>query len=217
MSDKDKFTYTGDPIQVHWDGKLCIHYGECGRAEGDLFVAGRQPWCQPDHSSNSEVNEVVLRCPTGALTATFADGSGVTPQEEEAEATVTQNGPVYIKGLLDIEGLNGDAAGTEFRAALCRCGASKNKPFCDNSHDEAGFRDSGAVGMVGKGLTERGGRLNINPLPDGPVQLTGNLSIRSSTGRVAWEGNKVFLCRCGESKNKPFCDGAHRGAGFKSD
>ncbi|MGD9410185.1 MAG: CDGSH iron-sulfur domain-containing protein, partial [Thiohalocapsa sp.] len=51
-------------------------------------------------------------------------------------------------------------------------------------------------------------------IPNGPLMLEGNLSIRAASGRVAWQGEKAFLCRCGASKNKPFCDGSHKDAGF---
>ncbi len=217
MSKQEKYTYPGEKPQVHWDGNLCIHYGECGQAAGDLFVGGRNPWCQPDLSDDDEISDIVLRCPTGALTATFEDGKGVVPGAENNTAIVSQNGPIYLKGRLDIEGVGDEASGTRFRAALCRCGESANKPFCDNSHESAGFKDSGAVGQDGPGLEAEGGSLLVKPVPDGPVMVVGNLSISSSTGRAAWKGEKAFLCRCGASKNKPFCDGSHKGIGFKSD
>ena len=99
---------------------------------------------------------------------------------------------------------------------MCRCGQSKNKPFCDNSHEKANFRDYGAVGDKGTGLENTGGKLSISALADGPLILTGNLTIKNGSGRVAWSGTEVALCRCGASKNKPFCDGSHRDVGFKS-
>ena len=92
---------------------------------------------------------------------------------------VTHNGPLYVKGDLAIEGAPADAPGLAFRAALCRCGQSKNKPFCDNSHVDAGFKDSGAVGDSGSGLQESGGKLNVSPLTDGPLMVKGNTTITS--------------------------------------
>ncbi|MEA3301973.1 MAG: CDGSH iron-sulfur domain-containing protein, partial [Pseudomonadota bacterium] len=64
--------------------------------------------------------------------------------------------------------------------------------------------------------SEIGGKLSIKPLPDGPLLVKGNLTIVSGTGRIAWRGSDTALCRCGASKNKPFCDGSHKKAGFKS-
>ncbi|MGD2020929.1 MAG: CDGSH iron-sulfur domain-containing protein, partial [Thiohalocapsa sp.] len=200
-------------IDVYWDERLCIHIGECGTAANSLFVGGRKPWCVPDEVTKAEVRDVCERCPSGALSYTDKAGE---PEHAPAENTVSvvYNGPLYLTGELDIEDAADDMTGARFRAALCRCGASGNKPFCDNSHLQAGFEDYGAVGETGPGLTAQGGPLKVKRIPNGPLMLEGNLSIRAASGRVAWQGEKAFLCRCGASKNKPFCDGSHKDAGF---
>jgi CDGSH-type Zn-finger protein/uncharacterized Fe-S cluster protein YjdI len=214
MSDKQIHDFPGSEIDVHWDGRLCIHVGECGYAANSLFDGERDPWCVPDEVSTEEVREVCERCPSGALT--YTDKSGESEQAPaENTATVVYNGPLYLTGDLDIADAAEDMAGTRFRAALCRCGASGNKPFCDNSHLKAGFQDFGAVGEKGTGLTAKGGPVTVKRIPNGPLMVEGTLSIRAGSGRVAWEGEKAFLCRCGASKNKPFCDGSHKDAGFQ--
>jgi len=217
MSGKSSFEYPGERATVSWDGKLCIHIGECGRATGELFVGGRKPWCQPDAATDDEVEDVVLRCPTGALSVRFADGTD--PEKPPAENTlnVAYNGPLFVRGDLQIDGAPDNVPGLRFRAALCRCGHSKNKPYCDNSHEAAEFRDYGAVGDAGGEIDEPGGPLTIKPLKDGPVLVKGNLTVLASGGRKAWQGTQAAFCRCGESGNKPFCDGAHKKAGFKSE
>ena len=217
MSEKKVFNYDGAQADVHWDGRLCIHIGECGRAPNDLFVGGRQPWCQPDQASPDEVAEVVNRCPTGALTYLRKDGGEVEAADAENVVSVMYNGPLYVRGDLEVEGASGDMPGVRFRAALCRCGQSKNKPFCDNSHEDAGFKDYGAVGDGGEGFDAPGGTLEVGRAPNGPLLLTGNFSIVAASGRKAWKGTKAALCRCGHSQNKPFCDGAHKKAGFEAD
>ena len=217
MSDKQakQQQYSGNEIDVTWDSRLCIHISECGNAKGDLFVMGRDPWCTPDISSKEEVREIVERCPTGALS--YVDKQG-NPEEPAAEnsVVVSCNGPLFFMGDLEREGAPQDMPGVQFRVALCRCGESANKPFCDNSHQKAGFSDYGSVGETGPGSSEKGGKLNIKPLPDGPLLVKGNLTIRAGSGRIAWQGSDAALCRCGASKNKPFCDGSHKDAGFKS-
>jgi CDGSH-type Zn-finger protein/uncharacterized Fe-S cluster protein YjdI len=217
MTDKDPINYGGKTATVTWNGKLCIHIGECGRAKGDLFIGGRQPWCQPDLAADADVEEVVERCPTGALSAGFADGS--LPEVADALNTVqvAYNGPLFFRGDLNIEDAPADVPGVKFRAALCRCGQSKNKPFCDNSHEDAGFKDYGAVGEAADETAGTGGSLSIQSAKNGPLLLKGNVAIISGSGRVAWQGDQTALCRCGASKNKPFCDGEHRNIGFKSD
>jgi CDGSH-type Zn-finger protein len=59
--------------------------------------------------------------------------------------------------------------------------------------------------------------VNIQPLPNGPLLVTGNLEIVSGTGRTTDKVAKTALCRCGQSKNKPYCDGSHVAAGFTAD
>ena len=215
MSDKKIYDYPGEDIDVHWDGRLCIHIAECGKASGDLFQMGRQPWCVPDETGTEEVAEICERCPSGALT--YSDKSGKTEQAA-AENTIhiAYNGPLYLKGDIEIGGAPDDMEGVKFRAALCRCGKSKNKPFCDNSHVEANFQDFAAVGDTGPGLETKGGKVKVEFMPDGPVHVSGNVSMIAASGRVAWEGDDLWLCRCGESKNKPFCDGTHKQVGFTS-
>jgi CDGSH-type Zn-finger protein/uncharacterized Fe-S cluster protein YjdI len=217
MAKKKVFEYPGERATVSWNSGLCIHIGECGRAKGELFIGGRNPWCQPDLTTNEEVADVVNRCPTGALTADFADGSGKEQAEPVNTVNVAYNGPLFVRGRLDIEDAPVDAPGLAFRAALCRCGKSRNKPYCDNSHEKDGFSDYGAVGETGADESGTGGELTIKPVKDGPLMFDGNLTIRNSSGRDAWHGERVALCRCGESANKPFCDGAHKRTGFKSE
>jgi CDGSH-type Zn-finger protein/uncharacterized Fe-S cluster protein YjdI len=216
MSENKVFDFPGNEIDVHWDGRLCIHIGECGNAEGELFVGGREPWCIPDTSTKAEVREICERCPSGALTYTDKTGA---PEQAAAEnrVTVAYNGPLFAQGRLDIEGASADMPGVRFRATLCRCGHSKNKPFCDNSHLEAGFEDYGSVGERGPGLEATGGPLSIKPLANGPLLVEGNLEIRAGSGRLAWQGTRAALCRCGASKNKPFCDGTHKAVGFTTE
>ena len=211
------FEYEGKSETVTWDRRLCIHVGECGRAKGDLFVTGRKPWCDPDLSDRSDTAEVVARCPTGALAVQDASGLLKEAVPDQNTVTVSNDGPLYVHGDLSVDGASDDMHSVSRRVALCRCGASKNKPFCDNSHREIGFQDAGAIGDTGLPEIEAGGALQIKRIPDGPIEVTGNFSIRAGSGREAWSGRKAYLCRCGESANKPFCDGAHNKVGFKAD
>lgn len=217
MADTDDFTYPGNKATVTWNGKLCIHIGECGRAEGELFVGGRKPWCQPDLASDDETEDVVLRCPTGALSAKFDDGSRVEQAPAINTIQVAYNGPLFVRGDLQIDDAPADVPGLKFRAALCRCGQSKNKPYCDNSHLDSGFSDYGAVGRAGDAGANAGGPLQVKPAPDGPLLIKGNVTLVSSSGRESWRGSQAALCRCGASNNKPFCDGRHKKVGFKSE
>jgi CDGSH-type Zn-finger protein len=98
---------------------------------------------------------------------------------------------------------------------LCRCGASKNKPYCDNSHAEAGFQDAGALGSFQAEAPAPGGPVEISLAKDGPALTSGPLEIHGAGEGEPVRCGRSALCRCGASANKPFCDGAHKGAGFK--
>lgn len=216
MGDKKVHKFAGRNIDVSWDARLCIHIAECGQAKGDLFVTGREPWCVPDCVSEAEVRDVVERCPSGALTYHDRIGGLERPAAENI-VSVAYNGPLFVSGDMELQGAPADMPGVRFRAALCRCGHSHNKPFCDNSHERAAFRDAGSVGERGAAPGPSGGKLAIKPLANGPLLLSGHVTIRAGSGRRAWYGDQVALCRCGESKNKPFCDGSHTRVGFRSD
>jgi CDGSH-type Zn-finger protein/uncharacterized Fe-S cluster protein YjdI len=218
MAEPSITKYPGNDIDVSWDGRLCLHVGECGRAEGEAFVNGRNPWCDPNvGGSANEVAEVCQRCPTGALSYIRKDGGSTELAPGRNTVVVANDGPLYFTGELEIQGAADDQPGVRFRAALCRCGASKNKPFCDNSHREVRFEDQGAVGMKGEAAIEAGGQLTVKRAPNGPLLVNGSFTIITGAGRVAWQGTRAALCRCGASKNKPFCDGSHKGAGFTAD
>ncbi|MDH3284660.1 MAG: CDGSH iron-sulfur domain-containing protein [Acidobacteriota bacterium] len=218
MSNKKIFRYDGEKMEVSWDGRLCIHVGECTRAQGELFVSGRNPWGEPDRCDADYVAEVVRRCPTGALTYRRKDGGAADETPSANVVTLANNGPLYVEGDLRIDGGSDDESGVRRRAALCRCGDSKNKPFCDNTHEKEEFRDRGALGVTGLGQLEAtGGPLEIKRAPNGPLLVTGSFVIRTAAGREGWRGTKAALCRCGASKSKPFCDGSHKDAGFQAD
>jgi CDGSH-type Zn-finger protein/uncharacterized Fe-S cluster protein YjdI len=218
MTDESKqYSYPGRATGVVWDGRLCIHVGECTRARGTLFESGREPWCEPDSAEADMVATVIERCPTGALSYSRADGGPPETPPAANSIVVANNGPLYARGELEIEGAPQDSPGLRTRAALCRCGLSANKPFCDNSHESAEFRDRGPIGNAGEALEAQGGPLRVRPQRNGPLLVEGNLTLISGHGLPTWTGTRVALCRCGESANKPFCDGTHALVDFKTD
>ena len=120
-------------------------------------------------------------------------------------------GPYAYRGDLRVNG-----ASIGFRATLCRCGASKNNPFCDSSHHDIGSNASGEppTGTPTGMLPVRDGPPHIDPQVNGPLQTCGNLEITSGTGRMVAHVTNTRLCRCGHSQNKPFCDDSHSKVGF---
>lgn len=134
-----KREYAGDGIIVRFEAARCIHAQHCVHELPEVFDVGARPWIQPAGAGADRVAAQVRRCPSGALTFERTDGG---PQEAPpATATITEvrDGPLYVEGSITIADADGGVVTINERVALCRCGASANKPFCDNSHREAGF------------------------------------------------------------------------------
>ncbi len=203
--------YRSEKITVSFDLERCIHSRECVRGLPEVFDAEKRPWIQPDKSDPDRVAEVVMRCPTGALQFERRDGGAEEPVPKENIVAVAVNGPLYVRGNIEIKDSTGTILLEDTRVALCRCGESKNKPFCDNSHKQASFRDAGILGenRLASEPAADGRKLQIVPTVGGPLLLSGEVEIRSADGETAYRGTRTALCRCGHSANKPFCDGSH--------
>ena len=100
-------------------------------------------------------------------------------------------------------------------AMLCRCGRSSDKPFCDGAHVKSGFSDPARMPAEPESFEIGTGALTVRPLPNGPLKCEGPLVVRGFEGPVA-RAKTTFLCRCGESRNKPYSDGTHKKIGFQA-
>jgi CDGSH-type Zn-finger protein len=126
---------------------------------------------------------------------------------------VRENGPLALHGDIQLEG-----QAPRLRATLCRCGASSQKPFCDGSHSSAGFAATGEPPTSdSQPLETRNGPVRITPAKNGPLLVSGSLELVSGTGRTLNRVTRTALCRCGQSANKPYCDGTHARVGFVSE
>jgi CDGSH-type Zn-finger protein/uncharacterized Fe-S cluster protein YjdI len=203
----------GEKIELKFAAQLCIHSRFCVTGAPRVFLANvKGPWIHPDAMPVDALVEVAHACPSGAIRYHRLDGAPDEIAPPVNLVGVREAGPYAFRAQLQI---SGEPAG--FRATLCRCGASKNKPFCDGSHHEVGFSASGepASGETDM-LAVRDGVLAVDPQTDGPLKVSGNLEIMSGTGRVVARTTTTWLCRCGGSSNKPFCDGTHKKIGFKA-
>ncbi len=133
--------YRGEAIEVSFDLGLCVHIGECLRGHPGVFQLNRRPWIVTDGADVDAVAEVVRRCPSGALQYRRLDG-GEDEQRPGTTITPIRNGPFLVVGHIKVTREDGSIESLP-RATLCRCGHSKNKPFCDNQHLAVGFRAPG--------------------------------------------------------------------------
>ncbi len=204
---------SGRDIDLSFDGVRCIHARFCVLGAPTVFKANTPgEWIFPDTMETEALVRVAQNCPSGAITYARKDGGLAEAPPPVNLIRLRENGPYAFHGPLTIDGVD-----IGYRATLCRCGASKNKPFCDGSHKELPFTATGEPDTrESEPLAVRDGPVAIAPQQDGPLQVSGNLEIVSGTGRTVDRVTRARLCRCGGSRNKPFCDNTHLRIGFKS-
>ena len=138
MIGKD-FKYKSDKIEVSYFPKLCIHAKECVKGLPKVFDPDKKPWIEPEKGDPEKLAEVIERCPTGALKYRRLDSDKGEQYSANPTVKIVKNGPLYLKGDIQLFDDENNLITNDGRIALCRCGASKNKPFCDNTHMEIKF------------------------------------------------------------------------------
>jgi CDGSH-type Zn-finger protein/uncharacterized Fe-S cluster protein YjdI len=203
---------------IYFDARRCVHSRHCVLGEPEVFLANQQgEWIFPDRATPERIAFVAQNCVSGAIRYERNDNAPNEAAPRVNLVHVRENGPLAFHAALTLVAPDGTAS-TALRATLCRCGQSKNKPYCDLSHVAAGFDASGeAVTRPSPVLEQRDGPLVVTPLRDGPLDLRGPAEIVTGTGRTIDRTVSVRLCRCGHSNDKPFCDGRHREVGFCAD
>jgi uncharacterized Fe-S cluster protein YjdI len=130
--------YETEEIVVEWEPRLCYHSQNCVRSLPQVFDDDRRPWITLDAATADEVEAAVARCPSGALRSRRAGRPAVAGQPA-ADVRASANGPLLVSGGVRILDAEGSILFEGERAALCRCGGSSNKPFCDGTHKTNGF------------------------------------------------------------------------------
>jgi uncharacterized Fe-S cluster protein YjdI/CDGSH-type Zn-finger protein len=137
--------YTNKEITVYWDPKKCIHSAKCVRGLPGVFDLKNRPWINLRGASPEEIMKVIDKCPSCALSYTKVDEKkelSVQDQNPVAEIRVTESGPLIVKGECSLVDSQGKVLAKKGPFALCRCGGSKNMPFCDGTHRVIGFKDT---------------------------------------------------------------------------
>ncbi len=145
MSKFDK-TYTNGEVTVYWKPDLCIHSTKCFHSLPEVFNPKIRPWIQLDKSTTDKIIETVKNCPSGALS--FKNNSEILNEEKQmaepltnssVRIEVTNSGPLMVTGNCVIINKDGTETIKEGKFALCRCGQSTRKPFCDGTHKSITF------------------------------------------------------------------------------
>jgi CDGSH-type Zn-finger protein len=143
VADRGTFTerahpYRGQGLTMSDDRTLCTQAGYCGDRFANVWaMIGRDD----DPETRERIRTMSRLCPSGRL-LTQVDGSDeVDELPYEPSIAVVADGPLWVRGGVRIEGADGEPYEVRNRVTLCRCGASENKPFCDGTHKDIGFRD----------------------------------------------------------------------------
>lgn len=134
--------YTNGEVTVVWKPDVCIHSTICWKGLIKVFNPKKRPWVDMAGASTQEITDQVNKCPSGALSwYRNNDRSNATEVSNENgnRVEVTVNGPLLIHGHTVITHADGSVESRDKVTALCRCGASSKKPFCDGTHKNIGF------------------------------------------------------------------------------
>ncbi len=133
--------YRNGEITVVWKPNLCIHSGNCWRGLGTVFSPNERPWVKMEGGTSEEIMAQVAKCPSGALSSFRNDSQNSVPESAASiKVEVTADGPLILTGDFTIQHTDGREEVRKRSTALCRCGQSANKPFCDGNHKRIGFK-----------------------------------------------------------------------------
>lgn len=129
--------YTKGNLTVVWQPSKCIHSKICFHGLPTVFNPKSRPWVTLEDNTTEDIIAQVKECPSGALSI---EGTSNTSESENCtKLNVTKGGPLLVEGSLIITLPNGEQVEKSGMTALCRCGASANKPYCDGSHAKIEF------------------------------------------------------------------------------
>lgn len=130
--------YRKEDLTVVWKPKKCIHAAVCVKELPSVYDPNGKPWIKPENATIEQLKSQIDKCPSGALSYEL---NKETEQTEgmSTKVELMKNGPLLVKGTIEVKSHDGTVEMKEKMAAFCRCGASQSKPYCDGSHKGAGF------------------------------------------------------------------------------
>ena len=137
----DTAEFKGKEITIMDNVGICCHAGECTKGAPEVFFTheNKKRISHPDKGDKEKTINVIRKCPSGSLAYKLSEKLYDQYFSEE-EIFIAKDGPLHVRGGV---ALNGDSAKelvSKEHYALCRCGKSKNKPFCDGTHFKVGFK-----------------------------------------------------------------------------
>ncbi len=170
MNDPRDRQYTNGEITVFWKPSKCIHATTCFRELIEVFNPGRRPWVNMEGAPTRKITEVVNKCPTQSiywkynkdlseseiLAQRTVNKDEVTPNTinkpakekktrvKPVNVRIMKDGPIVVEGKFRILGKDGLELKPSVMTSFCRCGHSKDMPYCDGTHRKIGFTDEPA-------------------------------------------------------------------------
>ena len=149
-----KKEYKNEQIVVHWFPELCTHPGTCLRLLPEVFDNRRRPWVDVNAANPEAIMRTIDECPSGALRYSLPEGSAIDPalacgvgnlnyrraEQKPVTIKVSKDGPFVVEGHTILSDCEGNIIKEDCKMALCRCGLSKNQPFCDAAHLRQGWK-----------------------------------------------------------------------------
>ena len=130
--------YKKEELTIVWEPKKCIHAAVCVKELPGVYNPNAKPWIKPENASVDQLKSQIDNCPSGALSYEQIETTNQI-KNMNTEVELMKNGPLLVKGNVDIKSHDGTVVTKEKMTAFCRCGASANKPYCDGKHKQVGF------------------------------------------------------------------------------
>ena len=139
-----KKEYSNGDLTVIWQPHMCIHSEKCAKGLPEVFDPKARPWINPDKATTDNIKTQIDKCPSGALSYRVDrkgtnDAPVAVTESSQTEVQVIPGGPLIVLGTVTVKRKDGSSEIKENRCALCRCGASSNKPYCDGTHKTIEF------------------------------------------------------------------------------
>ena len=131
--------YTNGDLTIVWEPKKCIHAAICVKSLPKVYNPEINPWIKAENGGIEELKAQIDKCPSAALSYQMNNGDNNKTESMETKIEVMENGPLLVRGKLEVKNSKGDIEMKDKITAFCRCGASANKPYCDGAHKKIEF------------------------------------------------------------------------------
>jgi CDGSH-type Zn-finger protein len=145
--EKRKITLAGSTdIIIKRDFSICAESGFCGNRLANIQKLAKET---DDSIVRAQVMAMIERCPSGSYSYSLERGAKDIEADLPKQIAVTTEmtsegsiqGPVWVTGNIPVERADGQPMEIRNRVTLCRCGQSKNKPYCDGTHRALGLKE----------------------------------------------------------------------------